>query len=404
MFRSFISLEWKNYFRSPAFSKKLVLKILLIFFALIFIVEFLALGAAVFYILKKAFPDQDPFITVNNMLIYWFLFDLVFRFFMQKLPVMNIKPFMVLPVPKKKVIHYLMSKSLLSFFNILPLFFFVPFTIVLLFEGYTVGSVLGWFLAMLSITVSINFINFLINKHQPYFVILVILLGILGGLQYFEFYPVTKIVGTFFYAFYNSAFSIVIPILISGILYRLNYNYLHNNFYIDGVISQKVTVANSNEMAWLNRFGNVAPFLKNDLKMISRNARPKQVVLISILFLFYGLIFFTQDIYMNMPAILAFASIFVTGGFLMTFGQHVPSWDSEYYKLMMSQNIKYKLYLESKWMMLVVGTLLSFLLSIPYLYFGVKIFGMIAAGAMFNIGVNSILVLWGGALNRHRLN
>lgn len=103
---------------------------------------------------------------------------------------------------------------------------------------------------------------------------------------------------------------------------------------------------------------------------------------------------------MNMPAILAFASIFVTGGFLMTFGQHVPSWDSEYYKLMMSQNIKYKLYLESKWMMLVVGTLLSFLLSIPYLYFGVKIFGMIAAGAMFNIGVNSILVLWGGALNR----
>lgn len=84
----------------------------------------------------------------------------------------------------------------------------------------------------------------------------------------------------------------------------------------------------------------------------------------------------------------------------MTFGQHVPSWDSEYYKLMMSQNIKYKLYLESKWMMLVVGTLLSFLLSIPYLYFGVKIFGMIAAGAMFNIGVNSILVLWGGALNR----
>lgn len=63
---------------------------------------------------------------------------------------------------------------------------------------------------------------------------------------------------------------------------------------------------------------------------------------------------------MNMPAILAFASIFVTGGFLMTFGQHVPSWDSEYYKLMMSQNIKYKLYLESKWMMLVVGTLLSF--------------------------------------------
>ncbi|NCQ57240.1 MAG: hypothetical protein GW794_05310, partial [Flavobacteriales bacterium] len=36
----------------------------------------------------------------------------------------------------------------------------------------------------------------------------------------------------------------------------------------------------------------------------------------------------------------------------------------------------------------------------PYLYFGWKIFGMIAAGALFNIGLNSFITLFGGALNR----
>src|SRR5699024_9841025 len=36
----------------------------------------------------------------------------------------------------------------------------------------------------------------------------------------------------------------------------------------------------------------------------------------------------------------------------------------------------------------------------PYLYFGWKIFGMIAAGALFNIGLNTFITLWGGALNR----
>jgi len=101
-----------------------------------------------------------------------------------------------------------------------------------------------------------------------------------------------------------------------------------------------------------------------------------------------------------MPAILAFASMFVTGGFLMTFGQLVPSWDSEYYKLLMSQNIPYRKYLESKWYLMVVAVTVSFILSTPYLYFGWEIFGMITAGALFNIGLNSFITLFGGALNR----
>lgn len=101
-----------------------------------------------------------------------------------------------------------------------------------------------------------------------------------------------------------------------------------------------------------------------------------------------------------MPAVLAFASMFITGGFLMTFGQLVPSWDSEYYKMMMSQNIPYKKYLESKWYLMVFGVSVSFLLSFPYLYFGWEIFAMIAAGALFNVGLNSFITLFGGALNR----
>lgn len=157
---------------------------------------------------------------------------------------------------------------------------------------------------------------------------------------------------------------------------------------------------NTTDLSWLDRFGSIAVFLKNDLRLIWRNARPKQVLMMSFLFLFYGLIFYTQEAYQKMPAFLAFASMFVTGGFLMTFGQLVPSWDSEYYKLLMSQNIPYRKYLESKWYLMVVAVAISFVLSTPYLYFGWNIFGMIAAGALFNIGLNSFITLFGGALNR----
>ena len=92
-----------------------------------------------------------------------------------------------------------------------------------------------------------------------------------------------------------------------------------------------------------------------------------------------------------------FAGIFVTGGFLFTFGQYVPSWDSSYYPLMMSQNIKYRDYLNSKWYLIIIATLISTILSTFYIYFGWEAYAAVLAGAMYNLGINSYLVLLGGA-------
>ena len=68
----------------------------------------------------------------------------------------------------------------------------------------------------------------------------------------------------------------------------------------------------------------------------------------SFLFLFYGLIFFTQETYQEMPAMLMFAALFVTGGFTLNYGQFIPAWDSAHYKMLMSQSFKYRKFLESK--------------------------------------------------------
>ncbi len=118
----------------------------------------------------------------------------------------------------------------------------------------------------------------------------------------------------------------------------------------------------------------------------------------SVLFLFYGLLFFSGAIETyEGPVWKIFAGIFVSGGFLFTFGQFVPSWDSSYYPLMMSQNIKYKDYLNSKWYLVVIATLVSTIVASPYLYFGWDAYLAVLVGAIYNMGVNSYLVLWGGA-------
>ncbi len=400
MIAPLLSLEWKKFFRSKALGQNLVVKILIAFFAVYLIASFLFLGVASYFAIEDLYPNEDPLQIVNGFLIYWFLADLGYRFFMQKLPVMNVKPLMLMPVKRKKIIHYLLLKSAFSFFTFLPLFFFVPFSAVLLFRGYPPFLVINWFLAMLAFEFCVNYLNFFINKHDKVFYVVLGVLLILGGLEYWGIYKVTADAGIVFDYLYKTPLTFLIPVLALILLYRRLFAFLKDGFYLDDKITTGRNEAKDYNLSWLDRFGKTATFLKNDVRLILRNKRPKQVLLTSFLFLFYGLIFFANPRYSGNYNWMAFGALFVTGGFLMTFGQLVPSWDSEYYKMLMSQNIPYRKYLESKWYLMVVGTLVSFVLATPYLYFGWKIYALIAAVTCFNVGLNSFITLGSGAINR----
>ena len=164
MISHFLKLEWKQFFRSATFGKSIALKIIIGFLALYFILSFSVSGAGSFFILKNTFPASDPLQIVNSYLIFAILGDLIFRYLMQKLPIMNIKPMLSLPVNKDSLVHYVLGKSSISFFNILGLFFYVPFSIVLIVKGYNITGVLAWLLSIILIIQSANFLNFLISN------------------------------------------------------------------------------------------------------------------------------------------------------------------------------------------------------------------------------------------------
>jgi hypothetical protein len=323
---------------------------------------------------------------------------------MQKLPVMNIKPLLILPIKKSKLVNYVLAKSSVSFFNIIGLFFYIPFAVVLIIQGYAISGALGWLFAIVLMIQSANFLNFLINKSTIAFGAIAVILASLIGLQNFGMYDVTASGGQVFDAVYASPIYALIGVAIVAVLYHLNYKQLKNHVYLDEAVSQKVEEVSSADLSFANRLGDVAPFIKNDMRLIWRNKRTKTVFLMSFLFLFYGLIFFTQETYKEIPAVLMFASLFITGGFALNFGQFIPAWDSAHYKMLMSQSFKYRKFLESKWILMVVMTSFLYLLSFPYLYFGIDIFLMITAGALFNIGFNSLFLLFAGSFNRKKID
>ncbi|WP_406685346.1 DUF5687 family protein [Seonamhaeicola sp. MEBiC1930] len=397
MIKHFISLEWKAFFRSPSFKMNLFIKILLGFSALSMIVSFLSLGVGAFFAIKKVF-NIDPVIFLNRYLIFYIIFDLVFRYFLQKMPIVNIRPLLYLPIKKGKVVHFALNKTVLSFFNIVHAFFFVPFSVVLIVQGYPFLNVLGWHLAIMALIYSNNFINVFVNSKDVVFYSVLGIIVVFGLLKYHQIFDLTAFTEPVFQAFYNQPYLALAPLLLLCGLYKMAYNYFKNNFYLDGGLAKKVEVVKSEDFAWLNRFGSISTFLKNDIKLLKRNKRSKTTILMSGLFLFYGLLFFTGSIEVyDGPFWRIFAGIFVSGGFLFSFGQFVPSWDSAYYPLMMSQNIRYKEYISSKWYLMVIATIVSTILSAFYLYFGWQAYVAVVVGAIYNIGVNSHMVLWGGA-------
>ena len=404
MFKHFITLQWKSFFRSSSLGKSLGIKILMGFFAIYFLATLAMSGIGVYFILQEKFPDTDPVLVLSRYLIFWVLAELFLRYFMQKLPVLDVKPFLTLPIKKSSITHYILGRSAVSFFNWIALFFFIPFCTVLLINGYPSMNVLFWLLAIIGITLSINYTNFMINKSDKALIIVGTLLLAFYASDYFMIFPLKESIGNLFYALYQNPIFAIVPLIIAAITYYINYQYLRERVFLDITLRKKIKEATTSDLTWTNRFGSIAPFLQLDMKLIWRNKRTKVQVFISLAMILYGLVFYTMQDFETTSPMLVFVGIFMTGIFLMNFGQFIPAWDSEYYSMIMAQNIPLRKYLESKAGLIYVSVGVMFLLSIPYVYFGWQALAINFSCALYNLGVNVPVILFFGSMNKKRID
>lgn len=403
MFKRFISLQWKAFTRSASFGKSVGVKLFMGFIAFILLVELAAFGGFLYDILRGQFPTQDPMWVLSHYVVYWILAELFFRYFMQKLPVMDIRPLLINNITKSKIVHYILGRSAFSGFNLLTLVTFFPFAIVLVVKGYPQLNVWAWLLSMILLALTLNYINFLINKSDKVLGVILGLFVTFYALEYFNVLEVKTFFAPIFHGLYAYPLTVFIVLGLLGLAYAANFSNLKKVLYLDGALKGKSTEAKTKDLAWTKRFGEMAPFLQLDLKLIWRNKRTKMQVWISLLFVFYGLIFYTQEIYASMVVMHVFLGIFMTGIFLANFGQFIPAWDSAYYGMMMSQNIPLRQYLESKALLITVSIVVMFFLTIPYAYFGWNIFLVNTACAVYNLGVNIPVILYFGSFNKKRI-
>lgn len=408
MYAKLLLLEWKSFFRSATLGKEIAIKILIGFFALYGLVSMLLLGFGLHYLILELNPDSEPIYFLNQYILIWFVMELIVRYMMQKIPIVQIKPFLNQNIKRETLVNFILTKSAFSFFNWFTPIMIIPFAIVSLFEtDFAWYQIAGWTFSILCLVLIANFLNIYIDKKildsKKLFIVFFGGIAILYGLEYFEQFSITQFVGNIFDSLLVHPYLSLIFLVILFVLIKLNQKNLIQNFYLDAYLKTQSQSFDDTDLSWTNRFGKIAPFMQLDMKLIWRNKRPKTTVYMSIFFALYGLFFYTQDMYDAGP-MWVFVGLFMTGIFMINFGQFVPAWDSSYYQMMMTQNIPMRLYLNSKASLMNFSILVMTILTLPYAFLDLKILPLNIACALYNLGINVPILLYAGSFNKKRID
>lgn len=404
-----IKQEWKKSFRSQGFYKNLAVTIMLGFFTLYIAAILLVLGFTLTKILEKADNVLTPLELFEGAMLYLLLFGLALRFVMQQLNTFDLPPYQVLPIKRSTLINFLLLKPLFSPTNYFLLLMVIPFAIKGVATYYT-GSVALRFVLSFVLMVWFNSLTaaYLKRKFGSNLLSIVVLFAILAGvtaLEYFKIFSLFSFSKTLYNFFIFRAFGLWFPLGLVIAAFFLNKWFFHQNYYPEKFNSKiRGNKTSTTELSFLKRFGIIGELISMEIKLILRHKRPKSTLMVSGFFVFYGLMFYTNDVYAKSNGMLFFVAMFMTGILMLMFGQWLISWDSRHFDSLMTRNIPIKTYMLANYYLMIAFNIICFAVTTPYFYFGMKIVYLHLSAFLFNVGVNIYLLMYLSTYNNKRID
>lgn len=393
---SLISHQYKAATRSPIFGKSMGIKLFMGFLFFIIALELLGFAFYVGAVLAK--KGGDPLNELLSYFIYFFGAMLILRSLMQKLPTMAVTPYLLLPIKKSRLVNFILTKPLFNVLNLIPIIIILP----LLFPiGSYLTSSQIW-LIIVSIVICDLFVNYLaiyikrvqIKYELVFYIFLLSLVGF-GVIDHFNIVDIKSYSASIFQAMITQPLFLLVPAALFAFAYFLNYRLLHRNFSLEefskGSGTSKGALSN---LTYFERFGKIGEFMMLEMKMVIRNKRSRTQLMMIPLFALYGLMFYPKEDVLDSEALLLMVGLFMTGGFMMTFGMYFFSWESGHFDLILTSNTSYLNYLRSKYNLMVLSSLLMYFLILPYTYYGINILLVNTVALIFNIGVNTFVLLY----------
>ncbi|PZX50453.1 hypothetical protein LV84_04015 [Algoriphagus ratkowskyi] len=388
-----IRLEFIKSFRSTAFAKSVMVAIFLGFLAIMFLSYLLMAGLFLNRILEVLAEGENTIEVLNSGLIFFFLVDFMYRYFLQKLPVIELESLLHLPISKHKIMHMLLGRSFFSPLSIIALILFTPFAFTVIGQEYGIQGAISWLGTVVFISWTLHW--FMLWFKQRFedgligvgIVFAILLLG--GGSTYMGWFNLGEIVAPFFRFAMSSSIPLLATLVLCGAGYYMAFSYYLNNAYLEDLSDEEEVRFVNQSVGFFSRFGMAGELANLEWKLIIRHKKSRTFLMLSAFFLLYGTIFYDNPAYQDGPMqhMFIFVGIFITGIFTIQYGQLFLSWNSSYFDFFLTRKDGIKNLVKGKYLLLLSISVLCFLLSIPYVYYGWKFLLIHFATFLFNAGI-----------------
>ena len=266
--------------RSPMFEKNRFAKFLLAFNVAFWAAYLIFIGVMLYLALSEEAPHMEPYHLLNSGLPVILLLDFLVRFLMQ-VPAQEVKPYLLLPVPRHKVVNLYLLRAGLSGFNLFWLFLFVPFSLLSVTRFYGLTGVLLYNLGIVLLMVANAYWSVLARSFIRQSAVWMLLpAGVYGVMALLEFLPDTGWTGRFFMDLgegyiLGSPLAFGLTLVCIGGLFLLNSRMQERFIFqeLGRVEDKNVRISN---YRFLDGYGLTGEYIRLELKLMFRNKMPKR--------------------------------------------------------------------------------------------------------------------------------
>lgn len=219
----------------------------------------------------------EAYHVLNSGLIFILALDFLARFPFQKTPTQEVKPYLLLPIKRNRLIDFLLIRSGLNGFNLIWLFFFVPFAILTITKFYGVTGVLTYCIGIWFLMIFNNYWFLLcrtLMNERIWWVTLPIL--IYGGFAAALFIPdksplfdLSTELGENFIT--GNLLTFIGLLVFIAVMWFINRQLMNRLIYNEINKVEDTKIKHVSEFKFLDRYGEIGEYMRLELKLLLRN-------------------------------------------------------------------------------------------------------------------------------------
>ncbi|KXT48860.1 MULTISPECIES: DUF5687 family protein [Bacteroides] len=315
---------------------------------------------------------KEAYHVMNSGLIFILALDFLLRLPFLKTPTQEVKPYLLLPIKRSRLIDFLLLRSGLNSFNLLWLFLFVPFAIITVTKFYGIGGVLTYCIGIWLLIVFNNYWYLLcrtLMDERIWWVLLPIV--VYGGIAAALFVPDDSPLFGFFIdlgeGFITGNILTFICVLVAiSLMWFINRSIMQKLVYneLNKTEDTTVQVKTVSEYKFLDRYGEIGEYIRLELKLLLRNkVCRKSLYSVTAIVLIFSLTISFSDIYDGGSRDFFVLYNYIIFGIL--FLSPLMSYEGNYIDGLMSRKESIYSLLRAKYILYSIALIIPFVLMIP---------------------------------------